>query len=437
MLKYLRIGVSALALAAFVVAPLMTIATADYAYAKNGNGNGGGKGGGNGGGKGGGNGGDKGGDRGGDKGANKGNNGKGHDKSSNGRTAGNGNKAKGKSATKGKGFARSVKDDFKSLKRNVQKHGVAGLFKPNKQTKTTKRASYSPTKVAPKKSTRPAHRAAFKADPMHPSNLGKLNGAINSSPNAKAAHIANGQYAKGTGPVSMAAALAVADYNLDGVNASLEAYNEAVTTVELAAAFALLDEVDMASQTIAEADTAIADADAVLNDEMASEQAKLQAAEDKALAEAQKQQAQAFVDTTDTTEAAALTDGQEEPGDITEAQATVDAGLPSEQEVADAEQAVADAEDNLLASYKGDLPASEDPEMRRLSGEEQNVVDAVRASNPDEATVEAALGAAGEGVTDDTAADTEGVADDDSTVEDTLDETDAARLEEVETSEQG
>ena len=204
MLKYLRIGVSALALSAFVVAPIMTVATADYAYAKNGNGNGNGGGKGNGGGNG--NGGDKGGNG---KSADKGNSGKGHDKASKTRNASKGNKAKG---NKGKGFAKSVKNDFNSLKRNVQKHGIAGLFK-QEQKRTTRAVSAKPTKNAPAASTRPAHRAAFKdKGALHPSNLGKLNGAINSSPRAKEAHIANGQYAKGTGPVSLAASLAVADY---------------------------------------------------------------------------------------------------------------------------------------------------------------------------------------------------------------------------------
>ena len=44
MLNFLRVSVSALALSAFVVAPVATVVSADYAYAKNGNG--GGKGGG-------------------------------------------------------------------------------------------------------------------------------------------------------------------------------------------------------------------------------------------------------------------------------------------------------------------------------------------------------------------------------------------------------
>ena len=85
-------------------------------------------------------------------------------------------------------------------------------------------------------------------DVLHPSNLGKLNGAINSSPNAKLAHIANGNF---NGPVGLAAALALADYDY-GI--SIEAYNAATSaadaTLALAAAFDLIATAPTAQQLV-------------------------------------------------------------------------------------------------------------------------------------------------------------------------------------------
>ena len=52
-----------------------------------------------------------------------------------------------------------------------------------------------------------------KSDPMHPSNLGNMNGALNANINAVLAHIRNGNT---NGPVGLMAALAQANYNAIG-----------------------------------------------------------------------------------------------------------------------------------------------------------------------------------------------------------------------------
>ena len=56
---------------------------------------------------------------------------------------------------------------------------------------------------------RSSAKAIAKSDPMHPSNLGNMNGALNANENAILAHIRNGNT---NGPVGLMAALAVADY---------------------------------------------------------------------------------------------------------------------------------------------------------------------------------------------------------------------------------
>lgn len=199
MLKYLKIGISALALSALFLAPeaTVTFVTAGVAYAKNVDGNGGGNRGGGAAGKGA--------DKGRDNGA------RGNSGSKSAKAEGNsgfkgfGNKGgKNKSASKG-GFGKGMKDFGESFKKDVGK--LFGV-KPSKNT-----ASAGSTKNKAAKSDK-AYAGKPEKGPMHPSNLGKLNGYLNSSPNAKLAHIANGQYMKGTGPVSMAAALTVAKYEL-------------------------------------------------------------------------------------------------------------------------------------------------------------------------------------------------------------------------------
>ncbi len=407
MLKFLKVSVSAIALSAFVVAPIMTVATADYAYAKNGNGNGGngnggnGKGGGEGnGGKGGGNGNgaDKGGSKGksADKGVTRGK----KDKSSNSRSASKG-KSNGKS---NKGVGRALKDDFKSFSKNIKQNGIGSLFRSKDKQRTVKRAAY--TKTAPVKSARPPARVSkfddkFDKGTLHPSNLGKLNGAINSSPNAKAAHIANGQYMKGTGPVSLAAALAVADYDyanaFDDYREDLAKAEETLNTV------AALEEANAIVEAGPPTQMEVVDAQAVIDDPESTPKQieEAQAVIDEAADAAQAlEDAQAVLDDPDSTQeqideanktidaAKEIADAQEFIEDtetptqeaIDEANAIIEEGAPSDEDV------VA-AEDALLAAYKGSF--SDDEIL--AEEEQQEVIDAVRGANPSRETIEEAL----------------------------------------------
>ncbi|MCA0928803.1 hypothetical protein [Ruegeria profundi] len=343
MLNFLKVSVSALVLSAFVVAPIVTVFATDYAYAKNGNG----KGGGNGGGKGD-NGGGKGGN-GGEKGAKRG---WGPDKTLNG--------AKTKSASKshksksGSRLGRAMKEDIQALGRNLKQNGVKGLFKGNKVQTTKTRTNKAIVKQSPRP---PSRKAKFLDDgTLAPRNLGKLNGAINSSVNAKLAHIANGQYAKGSGPVSLAAGLAVADANFNHVMG--EDYDLSPEEVkEIAAAY---DYLETAPMTLEEAEQVLAD----------------EAATPGAIAPEDLETAQAVKDAHDVT--------TDEDGNKI--------GQPTDGQLAAAE-AVHDAEASLLGHYKGDF--SED----RIVAEEQQdrVLGAVRASNPDEESVKSTLGTSVDG----------------------------------------
>ena len=319
MKQYLKMGISALAVSALFLAPAATVTfiTADAAYANNGTGNGGGNGGGNrGGGKGGGAG--KGGDKGGDKGA-----------------RGNGNKgnkgAKNKSAKTG-GFGKGLSDFGNSFKKDVGK-----LFGVKPKKKATAKAS------KPAKSSQVAKSSLGKPEQgiMHPSNLGKMNGVINSSPNAKLAHIANGQYMKGTGPVSLAAALTVADYQYAK---ALDDFDMAVETLDAATEDQL-----MAAQTI------FADYDANM---------------DGFLSEEERDTA---IEATAETDAPLSEDDLDAAQTISDAQETVAAGEPSA-------DAVKEAQDAVLSTYKGDLPT--------LMPDEEAVVDAVATEETEEDVVD-------------------------------------------------
>ncbi|SDH76869.1 hypothetical protein [Alloyangia pacifica] len=371
MLTFLRIGVSALALSTFVVAPIVTVVTADQAYAKSdkagGNGNGGGKGGGNGGGNGGG----KGGGNSGKSDSDRGNSGKGGGKSASARSSG-GNSSQGNKG--GKALGRAIQEDFTSLGRSL-KSGIGGLFggaeKPKetrkaKATAATRTVSVSPKQKAPEVSVRPpASRPGKVKDTLHASALGKLNGALHSSPRAKEAHIANGNYATGKGPVSLAAALAVADYLASDAATARAAYADAVVAAEetlaLAEAFSLVENKPTEDEVLA--------AQAVLDDPEATEEAKAAAQE--------------VLDYPDTTEAQAQIEGQVQPTEeqLAEAQAVIDGGAPSEQDFAIAEQSVAEAEAALLDSARGALSEEEAAAL----------LEAIRAANPDPEAVAAAL----------------------------------------------
>jgi len=174
MKKTLQASMTAVLLSTVAIVPAVTIsviATADAAYAKSD------KGGGNDKGNSGGNGSDKG---------NKG-----------GKSAES--KSKSKSGSKSSSNGRSS-----------NKGGIGGFFsKLTGQDKKAARATAAP-KTA---------KVSKKLDPMHPSNLGNMNGAMNANINAVLAHIKNGNT---NGPVGMLAGLAVANVNAEGAQDVLD-----------------------------------------------------------------------------------------------------------------------------------------------------------------------------------------------------------------------
>ena len=86
--------------------------------------------------------------------------------------------------------------------------GIEGMFrKLTGQEKKAARADPS------RSSTTQTVKVSKKADPMHPSNLGNMNGALNANTNAVLAHIRNGNT---NGPVGLLAGLAVANANAEG-----------------------------------------------------------------------------------------------------------------------------------------------------------------------------------------------------------------------------
>ncbi|AZQ69435.1 hypothetical protein EF888_21160 [Silicimonas algicola] len=86
--------------------------------------------------------------------------------------------------------------------------GIEGMFR--KLTGQEKKAA----RVAPARSNATQTvKVSKKADPMHPSNLGNMNGALNANTNAVLAHIRNGNT---NGPVGLLAGLAVANANAEG-----------------------------------------------------------------------------------------------------------------------------------------------------------------------------------------------------------------------------
>lgn len=364
MIKFLKVSLSALLLATFAVAPTVLVLSADFAEAKNGNG------GSNGGGNGGGGGGNK--DRGGDSGSKAGGGSKGASDKSAARSQSGGKSSKkngifgkpknglfakkeksGGGAAKGNG---KFKSDMKAL--GTQLKSGFGLFKKKRTAKATAPVT---RQQAPKKAvvrqpvTQQASEEVGGKGLLHPSNLGKLNGMINSSPNAKLAHIRNGNFGS---TVGLAAAMAVAEFEFDQI---LDDYEVALAVVSDPETAELLDAFDLING--APTPEEIADAEEVLQTaDPASEE---------------YQQAKAIVDYPDTTEAKALTEGVDEDQlrqDVADAQDIVDQGPPDDSEVLRAQDAV-------LASYKGDL-SEEDEEV---------VLDAVREGFPSEEEIELAL----------------------------------------------
>ncbi len=160
--------ITAALLASVALVPAVTvvsIVTADAAYAKSDNAGGNGGGNGNGGGK--------------------------SDRSERGKKGGK--SGGGETASRGNGKSGG---------------GIEGMFR--KLTGQEKKAA----RVAPARSNATQTvKVSKKADPMHPSNLGNMNGALNANTNAVLAHIRNGNT---NGPVGLLAGLAVANANAEG-----------------------------------------------------------------------------------------------------------------------------------------------------------------------------------------------------------------------------
>lgn len=376
MLKLLRVSVSVLSLSAVVIAPTVTALTftvlsADQAYAKNGNGggNGGGNSGGNGGGKGGGKGNDGGNGKSGDKGH------------------------KGKSSDKAKGNAKGK--DTKQIKDTKLGKSIKSFFNiKDKPTKSkVQKASVTARTSAPdiNVSTKPMSRPKTKGV-LHPSNLGKLNGALNSSPNAKLAHIKNGNF---NGPVGLAAALAVADFGVANLRDDVD---DATATLTLAAAFALVDLIaDSTLDGPPTEDERLAAA--VLSDPLASPE-DITAATELLGPDVTPEQLQAItsypeVSQEDIDVAIAATEETDENG--------APVSSPTVDEIADAtvtletystvQSDVKAAEDAILAEYKGTLP-QDDLDLVGTDGyisASTQVLNSVRDANPDAEAVRSAL----------------------------------------------
>lgn len=195
MFKYSKIGLLSLTVSAFALAPAVMVLGTDAAYAKSDNAGGGGK--------------------------------------SSGGSNGNSNKSKSSNSNSGKSQTGKTKTDGDDL--------FLKLF--GKKGQNAKKAEQA-KKSAIKTTTAPKPKKVVKAFD-HPSNLGAMNGALNSSPQAKLAHLKNGNF---NGPVGLAAAWALEDYEY---RTAMEAYEAAqgtvlanigdVTTLDLLAGYDPLD----------------------------------------------------------------------------------------------------------------------------------------------------------------------------------------------------
>jgi hypothetical protein len=212
-LKAALLATSMAAAALLPAAGLLTLVSADAAFAKgegNGNGNGGNGGGGGGRGNGG-----------------QGSEARGAQKEAHGGgrpdwagARGNGGNGGGRSDS-----ARGGSDPISNFIR-----GLAGGEKREARAQAraaTREARQAPTEFAPLTSVSPSGRPARHSD-MHPSQLGNMNGALNADMNAVFAHIRNGNQ---NGPVGALAALAVADAGVRNADAQLLLNAEEVTAL--------------------------------------------------------------------------------------------------------------------------------------------------------------------------------------------------------------
>jgi len=358
-IKFFQISVTSLILSALVAAPAVYVVTADTAIAKSENAGGKGKGGGNrgnGGGKGKGNDGGKGNGKGNDGGKGNGNGGgkgksdnagkgKGKDNSlSNGRAFGKNafdksTTGKGKSKTKNRqnsAFASAGQSLKKSLKSfGDQIRSDLGLKKAKKSGNKVIGSKKAKTRRAVEVSLRPPNRSKKGFD--HPSNLGKMNGAVNSSEQAKLAHMKNGNF---NGPVGVAAYYALEDYNYYAAEKEYEIAQSVIEKFgDLAKAYELIEGVEDGS--IAATPEAIQEARELIEE-----------AEDKAIEKAQEANPGEEIDEDAVREA--LEEG------VTE--------LVEEAEMVEEPDrtALEDAEDALFDLYKGDEDSLTDEQKDQI-----------------------------------------------------------------------
>lgn len=136
----------------------------------------------------------------------------------NGNGGGNGNKGGSSSSAKtksSKSKATSNGGAGKSASRRSGTDPISSVIRKltGQSKKTTAKVK---TRTAAPKVAKAA--PAREKGPMHPSNLGNMNGALNANTNALLAHIRNGNT---NGPVGVLAALAVANVNAEGADETL------------------------------------------------------------------------------------------------------------------------------------------------------------------------------------------------------------------------
>lgn len=303
MLKYLKIGIASLAVSSFTIAPAVIVISADVAIAKNDKGNGGNS-------------------------SNKGNSGSKGNSSKKSKSSSSRSEKSSGGKTVRASSNKSVESFGKKLKSGF------GLFGGNKK-------SGSPPRKAVVVRAKPIPKVIKTFD--HPSNLGKMNGAINSSPQSKLAHIMNGNF---NGPVGIAAAYALADYEYNNAFADYEDTQALIQELEpLSKAYDYVASYDAAVEELARLDA---------EDPTSDEYLKVAAAAD---ADAY----QNALDTIEEAEAAAVANGTtvtEEDVDAQLAEATAleepDAG------------GLEEAETNLFALYKGDEESLTESEKELL-----------------------------------------------------------------------
>lgn len=310
MLKYLKIGLASLALSAFLIAPAVIVISADTAIAKNDNGKG-------------------------------------------GNSGGKGNSASKGSSNKGKSGSKSKSSSTKSGKSLSNK---AGHTSGNKGIKSLGKKLKSGFGLfgTPKKKRKPTSSTAVvraKAVPRDiktfddPSNLGKMNGAINSSAQSKLAHIQNGNF---NGPVGIAAAYALANYDYDHAFADYEDAQALIEELEpLSDAYDYTANYDAAAEKLSRLDAEGADPN--------SEEYIIVAAA------ADADVYQSALDTIDEAEAVAIDDG------TTVTEESVDALLAEASAVEEPDSIkLEEAENSLFALYKGDEQSLTDLEKELL-----------------------------------------------------------------------